>query len=102
MFWKTTKCQNEEHVESAAPTLTVALRHGDDGYIVAECIQLPGCMSQGKTEEEAVANIRDAIESCLAVRLQMLLQESCQLPPDLVGIEAQQNFRIKPFELVHA
>ncbi len=35
---------------------------GEDGYWVAECPGLPGCMSQGKTKQEAVANIKEAIE----------------------------------------
>ncbi len=35
---------------------------GEDGYWVAECVSLPGCISQGKTKEEAIANIREAIE----------------------------------------
>ena len=34
----------------------------EDGYFVAECPSLPGCISQGATKEEAVANIREAIE----------------------------------------
>jgi predicted RNase H-like HicB family nuclease len=37
-----------------------------DGGYVAECIDLPGCMSQGETEQEALDNIRDAIEELLA------------------------------------
>ncbi len=40
----------------------VILRMGEDGYIVAECPSLPGCISQGKTEDEARANIKEAIE----------------------------------------
>ncbi|MCL0087846.1 type II toxin-antitoxin system HicB family antitoxin, partial [Dehalococcoidia bacterium] len=40
----------------------VILEQGEDGYIVAECPVLPGCVSQGKTEGEALANIKDAIE----------------------------------------
>ncbi|TAL36631.1 MAG: type II toxin-antitoxin system HicB family antitoxin [Spirochaetes bacterium] len=35
---------------------------GEDGYYVAECPSLPGCISQGKTKEEAIENIKDAIE----------------------------------------
>ncbi len=35
---------------------------GEDGYWVAECPSLPGCISQGKTKEEAIANIKEAIE----------------------------------------
>ncbi|MCL5999801.1 MAG: type II toxin-antitoxin system HicB family antitoxin [Chloroflexi bacterium] len=40
----------------------ILLYPGDDGYWVAECPSLPGCVSQGKTREEAIANIREAIE----------------------------------------
>lgn len=43
----------------------VVLRSGEDGYIVAECPVLPGCISQGRTRAEALANIREAIELCL-------------------------------------
>lgn len=35
---------------------------GDDGFWVAECPSLPGCVSQGETREQAIANIREAIE----------------------------------------
>jgi predicted RNase H-like HicB family nuclease len=38
----------------------------EDGGFVAECPALPGCVSEGDTVEEALANIRDAIEGCLA------------------------------------
>jgi predicted RNase H-like HicB family nuclease len=40
----------------------VILYPGEDGYWVAECPRLPGCISQGKTKAEARANIREAIE----------------------------------------
>ena len=40
----------------------------EDGMYVAECPSIPGCISQGKTEEEAEDNIRDAIKQCLEVR----------------------------------
>lgn len=46
----------------------VILTPGEDGYIIAECPTLPGCMSQGKTKEEALANIREAIELSLETR----------------------------------
>ncbi len=35
---------------------------GEDGQWVAECLTLPGCISQGKTKEDAIGNIREAIE----------------------------------------
>ncbi|HEV2393425.1 MAG TPA: type II toxin-antitoxin system HicB family antitoxin [Verrucomicrobiae bacterium] len=37
----------------------------EDGIFVAECPVLPGCISQGKTRDEAVVNIRDAIQGYL-------------------------------------
>jgi predicted RNase H-like HicB family nuclease len=46
----------------------VHLDPGDGGYVVAECPALPGCASQGKTREEALANIREAIEGWLEVQ----------------------------------
>jgi predicted RNase H-like HicB family nuclease len=44
----------------------VILYSGEDGYLVAECPSLPGCISQGKTREEAVANIKEAIQGYIA------------------------------------
>ncbi len=46
----------------------VTLSTGEDGYIVAECPALPGCVSQGKTKEEALQNIQEAVEGILEVR----------------------------------
>lgn len=48
----------------------VTLEPGEDGYLIAECPALPGCLSQGKTREEAVTNIREAIQGILKVRQQ--------------------------------
>ena len=42
--------------------LKIVLEQGLDGYIIAYCPSLRGCVSQGKTVEEAIANIREAIE----------------------------------------
>ena len=44
---------------------------GEDGWLVVECPAIPGCISQGRTREEAIANIRDAIEGCIAVRREL-------------------------------
>jgi predicted RNase H-like HicB family nuclease len=46
----------------------VNLDRDETGMIVAECPAIPGCVSQGKTEGEALANIREAIEGCLEAR----------------------------------
>jgi predicted RNase H-like HicB family nuclease len=42
-------------------TRRVLLYPGEDGYVVAEVPSLPGCVSQGKTRDEALANVREAI-----------------------------------------
>ena len=44
----------------------VIVYSGEDGYFVAECPSLPGCISQGETREEAVANIKEAIAGYIA------------------------------------
>jgi predicted RNase H-like HicB family nuclease len=44
----------------------VILTPGEDGYWVAEVPSLPGCISQGKTREEALINIKEAIERYIA------------------------------------
>jgi len=40
----------------------VLIYHGEDGYWVAECPSLPGCVSQGMTKEDALHNIKEAID----------------------------------------
>ncbi len=46
----------------------VNLDRDETGMIVAECPAIPGCVSQGKTEAEALAYIREAFEVCLEAR----------------------------------
>ena len=43
----------------------VILEEAEDGWIVVECPALPGCVSQGKDEEEALENIKEAITAWL-------------------------------------
>ena len=45
----------------------VVLYRGEDGFWVAEVPSLPGCISQGETKEQALANVRDAIAGYVAV-----------------------------------
>jgi predicted RNase H-like HicB family nuclease len=40
----------------------------EDGIWVVECPAIPGCVSQGNTKEEALANVKEAIALCLEVR----------------------------------
>ena len=51
---------------------------GEDQYWVAECLSLPGCISQGKMKDEAISNIREAIEGYIAV----LEEDHLPVPPE--------------------
>ena len=56
----------------------VILYPGEDGYWVAECPSLAGCVSQGETRQAAIANIREAIEAYIAV----LEEDGLTVPED--------------------
>ena len=58
----------------------VIIYPGEDGYWVAQCPSLPPCISQGKTKEEAIANIQEAIE----LYLEVLQEEGRAIPEDKV------------------
>ncbi|HMH42028.1 MAG TPA: type II toxin-antitoxin system HicB family antitoxin [Pyrinomonadaceae bacterium] len=46
----------------------VTIDRDEDGVFIVECPSIPGCVSQGKSKEEALENIKDAITLCLQVR----------------------------------
>jgi predicted RNase H-like HicB family nuclease len=46
----------------------ITLDRDEDGIWITECPSIPGCISQGTTKEEAIANIQEAIGLCLEVR----------------------------------
>ena len=46
----------------------VTLERDEDGMWVVGCPSIPGCLSQGRTKQEAITNIMDAIKLCLEVR----------------------------------
>jgi predicted RNase H-like HicB family nuclease len=48
--------------------LLVTLEPDETGMLIAECPSIPGCVSEGRTEGEALDNIREAIAGCLATR----------------------------------
>ncbi|HLF89528.1 MAG TPA: type II toxin-antitoxin system HicB family antitoxin [Anaerolineales bacterium] len=56
----------------------VMIYPGEDGYWVAECPTLPGCISQGETREEAIQNIREAIE----VYIEALEEDGLPVPEE--------------------
>ncbi|MBM3472815.1 MAG: type II toxin-antitoxin system HicB family antitoxin [Armatimonadetes bacterium] len=51
---------------------------GEDGYWVAECPSLPGCISQGQTRAEAITNVREAIDGYVAA----LEEDGLPVPED--------------------
>jgi predicted RNase H-like HicB family nuclease/predicted RNA binding protein YcfA (HicA-like mRNA interferase family) len=53
----------------------VTLEKAEDGWIVAECPALPGCVSQGKDEKEALENIKEAITAWLWAENQKALKK---------------------------
>jgi predicted RNase H-like HicB family nuclease len=46
----------------------VTVEQDEAGYYVVECPSLPGCVSQGRTKEEALTNVREAIALSLETR----------------------------------
>jgi predicted RNase H-like HicB family nuclease len=50
---------------------TVTLDRDEDGFWVVECPSIPGCVSQGKSKEEALENIKEAIQGCIEVRAEL-------------------------------
>jgi predicted RNase H-like HicB family nuclease len=61
-------------------TRRVVLYPGEDGYMVAEVPSLPGCISQGKSREEALANVREAI----SLHVDVLRERGEPVPDDNV------------------
>ncbi|HIG96096.1 TPA: type II toxin-antitoxin system HicB family antitoxin [Candidatus Woesearchaeota archaeon] len=57
----------------------VAIEQDEDGMFVAECPNLPGCISQGKTREEALENIKDAIKGYV----ESLKKHNEAIPPSI-------------------
>ena len=52
-------------------TFAVTLDRDEDGVFVAVCPSIPGCVSQGDTEEEALEHIEEAIRACLELRSEL-------------------------------
>lgn len=66
----------------------VALHHSDEGYSVS-CPSLPGCWSQGETAEEALGNIRDAIQEYIEARQMTQVKVYVTLKPSLLDAQGK-------------
>lgn len=62
---------NEKYVICREMKFLATLERDEDGVWIAECPAIPGCVSQGNQREEALKNIREAIELCLEVRSEL-------------------------------
>jgi predicted RNase H-like HicB family nuclease len=60
----------------------VLLSQDEDGYFVVEVPSLPGCVSQGKTREEALENIKEAIE----LHIEVLQERGEPIPEDRIEV----------------
>ena len=58
----------------------VTLQHAEDGWTVVECPALPGCVSQGKDEKEALENIKEAITAWLWAEDQKSMNRNADQP----------------------
>lgn len=61
---------------------TITVLKDEDGMFITECPSIPGCVSQGKTEQEATENLQEAIKECLEVRSEKgmpLTVKTCQV-----------------------
>jgi predicted RNase H-like HicB family nuclease len=56
----------------------VIIYPGEDGLWVAECPSLPGCISQGKTKEDALKNIKEAID----LYIESLTEDNLPIPAE--------------------
>jgi predicted RNase H-like HicB family nuclease len=54
--------------ETIGVKFLVTIDRDEDGVWVVECPSIPGCVSQGQTKDEAIENVKSAIQGCLEVR----------------------------------
>ena len=69
---------------------SIVIERDEDGRYVAECLDLPGCLSEGESLEEALESISEAILGCLKSRLKLLLEKQ-----PWVGIPAEDKVSVQ-------
>ena len=63
----------------------VTLERDEDGWVVSDCPALPGCVTQGRSVEEALENIREAIE----ISLETWREQGITQPIEVVEVEVE-------------
>ena len=66
---------------------TVVLEPQKEGGFTVQCVEIPGAISQGETREEALANIKEAIELVLEVQREALHKKSPALRREISKVE---------------
>jgi predicted RNase H-like HicB family nuclease len=87
--------------ENSSPDMTFTLvfrEVPDEKVFVAECLEIPGCVSEGDTLAEAETNIREAVRSCLSVMFEDCVRDAARhrpAPASYVGISSQRIITVK-------
>lgn len=79
--------------------LAITLERDETGTVVAELAAIPGCISQGRTEQEALANLCEAILGCLKVRADQGLPLIA--PPRFTDTQGQYLAFIQAYTTLH-
>ncbi len=70
-------------------------REDEETYFVAECPELPGCISQGATYDEARVNIMEAIKLCMDVVLEDSMHSGSEsTPPDSENVVSRSRLHV--------
>jgi predicted RNase H-like HicB family nuclease len=69
-----------------------------DGGYIAECVDIPGCMSQGDTIQEANRNLADALSSCIAIMIEDALKAAARSQPCVARSDRDvlEQFTVRP------
>lgn len=66
-------------LEMGARSFRVVLERAEKGGYVVKCLDVPGAVSQGETEEEALENIKDAVRGILEARKKLLYRKRVRI-----------------------
>jgi predicted RNase H-like HicB family nuclease len=80
-------------------TFTLVFREiPEEKIVVAECLEIPGCVSEGETLEEAETNMKDAVRACLSVMFEDCVRDAArhrEVSASYVGISSQRTITVR-------